>query len=421
MRHVPVILAAAITLWAVPAFSAEHAAEHEGGLLETAERVGSLDTLVTAVKAAGLTDTLAGDGPFTVFAPTDAAFSALPDGTVAALLEPGNVAALRRVLGFHVVPGHLRSHDLLRAQSARSLSGDALPYGLRVGAANVVRADIECENGVIHVIDAVLIPVERSSTEEPMDVQLLLTEAVERGAPVFNAGDAEQCARIYRDAARRAASSPAIRDLHRLRLADALTAPVAGAKEEAWSLRGALDAILADLRFEPRIEAPLPAGFPAAGPVGAAVVKEYPRYRAARADGGGAFWQLFEHIKKNDVAMTAPVEMTLDTGFAMRDMAFLYERPDQGAPGAQGSVAVLDLEPVRVLSVGVRGERDGAALDRAGRALEARLAADGLRPAAASMSSRVGIDGEVPNLHVDSAAPTRAKSMHSSNGQPRAK
>ena len=125
----------------------------------------------------------------------------------------------------------------------------------------------------------------------------------------------------------------------------------------------------------------MPTGFPGPGPVGRVVIKEYPQYRAARAEGGRAFWTLFNHIKENEVAMTAPVEMTMDAGMRMQDMAFLYEKTTQGSAGEQGDVAVLDLEPRKVLSVGLRGRRNAADLERAKQVLQAQLDASGLEAA----------------------------------------
>ena len=120
-------------------------------------------TLVAAVKAAGLVDTLKGAGPFTVFAPTNAAFEKLPEGTVEMLLRPENKDKLRRVLTYHVVPGKVGAADVVKVSSAKTVSGDALPIQFNgstvmAGKARVVKTDIAASNGVIHVIDAVLLP-----------------------------------------------------------------------------------------------------------------------------------------------------------------------------------------------------------------------------------------------------------------------
>ncbi len=132
-------------------------------IVDTAVAAGQFTTLVAALQAAELVDTLKGDGPFTVFAPTDAAFAALPAGTVEDLLKPENKDKLVAVLTYHVVPGKVMSADIagksLQVASVQggNLSIDAMS-GVKVDNANVVTADIETSNGVIHVIDAVVLP-----------------------------------------------------------------------------------------------------------------------------------------------------------------------------------------------------------------------------------------------------------------------
>jgi uncharacterized surface protein with fasciclin (FAS1) repeats len=134
-------------------------------IVETAVSAGSFNTLVTAVKAAGLVDTLKGPGPFTVFAPTDEAFAKLPGGTVENLLKPENKQQLVAILTYHVVPGKVMSKDLVgKKMMAKTVEGTqvsiAATDGVRVDNAKVVKADIEASNGVIHVIDTVIIPKE---------------------------------------------------------------------------------------------------------------------------------------------------------------------------------------------------------------------------------------------------------------------
>lgn len=133
-------------------------------IVATAVAADDFNTLVAAVKAAGLVETLQGDGPFTVFAPTDAAFAALPAGTVEDLLKPENKDKLVSVLTYHVVPGKVMSSDLagkaLEADTAQgtTVEIDATGSGVSVDGAQVITADIEASNGVIHVIDAVILP-----------------------------------------------------------------------------------------------------------------------------------------------------------------------------------------------------------------------------------------------------------------------
>ena len=129
-------------------------------LIETARGAGTFTTLLAAVDAAGLGDTLAGGGPFTVFAPSDEAFAQLPPGTVESLLaDPAKLVA---ILTYHVVPGRVTAADAAGLELAPTVHGEALPLsvngGIRVAGAAVVSADIEATNGVIHVIDRVLLP-----------------------------------------------------------------------------------------------------------------------------------------------------------------------------------------------------------------------------------------------------------------------
>lgn len=127
-------------------------------IVDVAVEAGSFNTLAAALEAAGLVHTLKGDGPFTVFAPTDEAFAKLPAGTVETLLKPENKDQLIAILTYHVVPGKVMSSDILNVAAAPTVNGKAAPIGLRVGNANVTQADIPASNGVIHVIDTVLLP-----------------------------------------------------------------------------------------------------------------------------------------------------------------------------------------------------------------------------------------------------------------------
>ncbi|MEL7453031.1 MAG: fasciclin domain-containing protein [Pseudomonadota bacterium] len=137
-------------------------------IVETAAEAGSFSTLLAAAEAAGLVDALTGDGPLTVFAPTDEAFAALPEGTVETLLKPENKAQLAGILKLHVIAGAKVTSDQLAGEqvTAESLNG-ALSIdgtdGVTVNGATVVAADVEASNGVIHVIDAVLLPAPAES------------------------------------------------------------------------------------------------------------------------------------------------------------------------------------------------------------------------------------------------------------------
>lgn len=138
-------------------------AAHANDIVDTAVSSGQFETLVAAVTAADLVETLKGEGPFTVFAPNDEAFAALPEGTVENLLRPENKEELVALLTYHVVPGKIMSSDIAgAATSVATVQGSDIDVdardGVKVDGANVVAADIEADNGVIHVIDSVIMP-----------------------------------------------------------------------------------------------------------------------------------------------------------------------------------------------------------------------------------------------------------------------
>ncbi len=133
-------------------------------IVDTAVSAGSFNTLVKAVKAAGLVDTLKGPGPFTVFAPTDEAFAKLPAGTLESLIA--NPEQLKKVLTYHVVSGKVMASDVVKLKEAKTVQGSAAKIKVSGGEvmidnAKVVKTDIVCDNGVIHVIDTVILPKEK--------------------------------------------------------------------------------------------------------------------------------------------------------------------------------------------------------------------------------------------------------------------
>jgi uncharacterized surface protein with fasciclin (FAS1) repeats len=138
------------------------AEDGSGTIVDVAVANGSFETLVAAVQAAGLVDTLSGEGPFTVFAPTDEAFAALPEGLVDALLLPENIEVLKTILTYHVVSGAVFAADVTTGDVATvessTIALEVSDAGVTVNGANVVTADVEASNGVIHVIDQVLVP-----------------------------------------------------------------------------------------------------------------------------------------------------------------------------------------------------------------------------------------------------------------------
>ena len=137
--------------------------EQKADIVDTAVSAGTFNTLATALTEAGLVDVLKGEGPFTVFAPTDDAFAKLPEGTVEMLLEPENVEQLRTILTYHVVAGQVMAEDVVGLDTATTVSGQRLNItvdggNVMVDKAMVTQTDIEATNGVIHVVDSVLMP-----------------------------------------------------------------------------------------------------------------------------------------------------------------------------------------------------------------------------------------------------------------------
>jgi uncharacterized surface protein with fasciclin (FAS1) repeats len=153
-------LAAAVL--ALPALAADHGKKKKD-IVDTAVAAGDFGTLAKALTAAGLVDTLKGPGPFTVFAPTDAAFAKLPAGTLDDLLKPENKAKLTSILTYHVVPGKVAAADVVKLTEAKTVQGDKVKIAVadgvvKVDGAQVVKTDIGASNGIIHVIDSVILP-----------------------------------------------------------------------------------------------------------------------------------------------------------------------------------------------------------------------------------------------------------------------
>ena len=163
MKSLFLAAAASLTLLAAPAFANHHEELAPAGtIVEVAAANPEFSTLVAAVKAAGLAETLSGSGPFTVFAPTNEAFAKLPAGTVETLLKPENKAKLASILTYHVVAGKVLAADVAGMTEAKTVNGKSAKIdtanGVKIDGATVVKADIAASNGVIHVIDTVLMP-----------------------------------------------------------------------------------------------------------------------------------------------------------------------------------------------------------------------------------------------------------------------
>ena len=161
------LLLAPLALFALMANAGHHEKgemhAHSKDIIDVAVGAGQFNTLAAALTAAGLVDTLKGDGPFTVFAPTDDAFAKLPEGTVEDLLKPENLDKLTAILTYHVVSGKVMAADVVKLTEAKTVNGSSVAIkvmddGVKVDSANVIKTDISASNGVIHVIDSVIIP-----------------------------------------------------------------------------------------------------------------------------------------------------------------------------------------------------------------------------------------------------------------------
>jgi len=168
--RLPHVLTACALLVAGPVMGGAPSAAKQD-IVDTAVSAGTFNTLVAAVQAAELVEALKGDGPFTVFAPTDEAFAALPDGTVESLLLPENQEQLQAILLYHVVPGTIMAADIGSGAQPATLQGATIDVigsasGVTVNGANVIAADVVTSNGVIHVIDAVILPPASSASAD---------------------------------------------------------------------------------------------------------------------------------------------------------------------------------------------------------------------------------------------------------------
>ncbi len=228
----------------------------EKNIVTTAVEAGSFKTLAAALGAGGLVEALQGKGPFTVFAPTDAAFAKLPKGTVETLLRPENKAKLVEILTYHVVPGRYHSEAVVGTPKLASLEGREIRFSLKDGKAyandaTIVATDIDASNGVIHVIDSVIMPPAPAPIETGK-MEKLLKRAIDRGVPLYNSGNHEACAAVYAFCAEALMEMPKSEvDAHSRR---ALAKAMRSMKHEhdagrqAWIMREAFDAMLATSR-----------------------------------------------------------------------------------------------------------------------------------------------------------------------------
>ncbi|MEM1098380.1 MAG: fasciclin domain-containing protein [Planctomycetota bacterium] len=249
----------AVTLGGIPASQvfADHSARQAsspGDLIDVGTAAGDFNTLGAALEAAGLIDALRGDGPFTVLAPTDAAFAALPDGVVETLLKPENKDLLTSVLTYHVVPGNVLAAQAAAAGEAETLNGADVSFAidrgrLEVNDVNIVATDVQASNGVIHAIDAVLLPPDfelpDDGAKHSAGVDQIIDLAIKRGVPMYNRGQHAACAAIYEVTLLALTSHPDMNDAGKSLAMRTITdgRNSHGMDARAWAFRRGLDAM----------------------------------------------------------------------------------------------------------------------------------------------------------------------------------
>jgi transforming growth factor-beta-induced protein len=234
----------------IAAKATDAAAPKGNTLVDVATAAGSFKTLLAAATAADLVGVLSGEGPFTVFAPTDEAFAKLPAGTVESLVKPENRATLVAILKNHVIAGKVTLAQALASGAATTLQGSKISAKfvdgrVRVESASLLKADLAASNGIIHVIDGVLLPAK--PTAEPLSALGLIERAIERGVPLFNGGDHAACAAVYEITCEALRVMPGVAAASREILTQALTESQEekSARKQAWILRTALDQVAA--------------------------------------------------------------------------------------------------------------------------------------------------------------------------------
>ena len=241
------VVAASLTM--VAAVSVQ--AEEEKDIVTTAVSAGSFTTLATALQAADLVTTLKGEGPFTVFAPTDAAFAKLPKGTVESLLKPENKQTLTGILTYHVVADSVAAQDVVQLSEAKTVNGQSVAIHVtdgkvQINDSNVITTDIHCTNGIIHVIDAVLLPNQDQEKElSSQDAMRMIEHAVSNGVALYNSGDHVGCTEMYKQTAHKLVghAGTAMPPLAMTELTHALSSieHTSCHSSQAWTLRRGLD------------------------------------------------------------------------------------------------------------------------------------------------------------------------------------
>lgn len=245
MNSLRTIWAALLALTLATSAFAGHHGEKKLDIVDTAANAGTFETLIAAARAAGLADALKGDGPLTVFAPTDDAFGALPAGTIESLLKPDNKEQLATILKYHVIAGKVGSGALADGARLETLAGiDAVisqtEKGFNIENARIVATDIDASNGIVHVIDRVILPPAQMSRAGSADA---IQMAIERGVPMFNHGNAAATVAVYRSTAEKLMRFGGLNAEERSRLETGLVqaAQARNVQASAWQLRYALD------------------------------------------------------------------------------------------------------------------------------------------------------------------------------------
>jgi transforming growth factor-beta-induced protein len=228
----------------------------EDSIVGVAAKAKTFNTLLAAAKAAGLAPALAGKGPFTVFAPSDAAFAALPEGTVEHLLQPAQRETLVSILKHHVVSGRVFSDGALAAGKAKTLAGTTLTFGyqegaLRVAGVKLTALDLAASNGVIHVVEQVLLPPQVVAKPKPAlsvaSARRAIEEAVREGVPLYNGGNEAGCRDVYVAAVKKLLTNESLFSSRVVRSLRRALRPDSDAAQHAWTLRYAMDAAYENL------------------------------------------------------------------------------------------------------------------------------------------------------------------------------
>lgn len=259
MKLLRLLSIALVTMMLASPAIAGHHGEKKMDIVDTAANAGTFNTLIAAAKAAGLVDALKGDGPLTVFAPTDDAFSALPAGTIESLLKPENKDQLATILKFHVIADKIGSVALADGATLGTLAGiDAsiskTEGGFNIENARIVATDIDASNGIVHVIDRVILPPAQMSRS---DSAKIIGMAIDRGVPMFNHGNAEGTVAVYTAATEKLIQFGGLNAEERARLRMGLKASevARNASASAWELRYALDDVNASLHNNGEMQA----------------------------------------------------------------------------------------------------------------------------------------------------------------------